>query len=252
MIDLHSHILPGLDDGARTIEHSREIAARAAADGITAVAATPHVRDDYPTTAEAMESLVDLLRRDFVQVGIGIEILHGGEIDLGRLRALGREELRRFTLAQTGRYLVVECPYTAWPLGLEHAFHELADDGMTAILAHPERNRRVQSKPDLLRPLVENGTLVQLTAASVDGRLGRSARRASDELLDGELAHLLASDAHTPDVREAGLRAAAESLADEALARWLTRDVPAAIVAGQDIPARPPRPVRRRRRLFLF
>jgi protein-tyrosine phosphatase len=246
VIDLHSHILPGLDDGAQTIEDSRELARRAAAEGVTAVAATPHVRSDYPTTADEMELGVDALRADFGENGIPIQVLHGGEVDIVRLSSLGDDELRRFTLAQSGRYLLIEFPYSGWPAGMDNALFGVGLSGFIPILAHPERNGEVQRDPTRLRPTVERGALVQLTAASVDGRLGRSSKAAAKRLLELGLAHLLASDAHTPAIREAGLAAAAAALGDEGLARYLTQDAPAAIVAGEALPEHP-RPGRRRR-----
>ncbi|HEX7525388.1 MAG TPA: CpsB/CapC family capsule biosynthesis tyrosine phosphatase, partial [Gaiellaceae bacterium] len=99
--------------------------------------------------------------------------------------------------------------------------------------------------PQLLRPLVDAGVLMQLTAASIDGRGGSSARRTSRVLLDGGLAHLIASDAHAPQVRAVGMASAAAGVGDAALARWLTEDVPAAVVAGSALPARPKRGNRR-------
>ena len=112
---------------------------------------------------------------------------------------------------------------------------------MTAVLAHPERNGDIQADPDRLRSVVEQGALVQLTAASVDGRLGRRTQAAAFELLDRNLAHLLASDGHGPEVREAGLASAASTLGDETLAGWLTSGVPAAMLADEPLPARPER-----------
>jgi protein-tyrosine phosphatase len=251
VIDLHSHILPGLDDGSRTVEDARALARRALEDGVTAIAATPHVRADYPTRPEEMERGVRLLREDFVEQGIHLEVLHGGEIDLGLLSSLDDDALRRFSFAQTGRYLLLEFPYTGWPAGLEEAVYGLGLRGLVPVLAHPERNREAQRDPGRLGEAVRLGALVQVTAASVDGRLGRSAQQAAFRLLELGLAHVLASDAHTPDVREAGLAAAAESLEDEALARFLTTEAPEAIVAGEAVPP-PPRKQRRRRRYLLF
>jgi protein-tyrosine phosphatase len=250
MIDLHSHILPGLDDGSRTVEDARELARRAAADGVTAIAATPHVRQDYPTRPGEMERGVLRLREDFLEQGIAVEVLHGGELDLGMLATLDDDDLRRFTLAQSGRYLLLEFPYTGWPPGLEELVYGLGLRGFVAVLAHPERNRAVQSSPRRLGDAVRGGALVQITAASVDGRIGRSAQKAARRLLDLGLAHLLASDAHTPEIREAGLGAAAEAVGDEALGRFLTVDAPAAIVAGEAVPE-PPRKARRRWHFLL-
>ena len=251
MIDLHSHILPGLDDGAQTIAESRELAITAAADGIEVIAATPHVRSDYPTTAAQMEEGVAELRRLFGEDGIPVDVLHGGEIALDRLPALSRSELARFTIAQTGRYLLVETPYTGWPLGLEQQLFELRSAGFTAILAHPERNREVQKDPERLDGIVSRGTLVQITAASLDGRLGASSKRAAEALLELGLAHMLASDAHTPAIREVGMAAAAEAVGDPELAYYLTEETPAAIIAGERV-ANPPERARRRRRFGLF
>ena len=251
MIDLHSHILPGLDDGARKLEESRELARLAASEGIVAIAATPHVRTDYPTRAEQMELRVAELRRDFAEQGIAVEVLHGGEIAFDMLPRLDEDELRRFTLAQGGAYVLLEFPYGGWPLGLERTVRELTASGTRAILAHPERNHEVRADPAQLAEAVQAGALVQITAASLDGRLSRSSREAAHRLLELGLAHVLASDAHTPDVREAGLAAAVEAVDDERLARYLTVEAPGAIVAGEPVPDPPPA-VKRRRKRFIF
>src|SRR2546421_10712866 len=107
MIDLHSHILFGLDDGAATLEQSLEIARAAVEDGIEVIAATPRVRDDYPTTADEMETAVERLRRELRAADIPLELRPGGELAVDRL-GLGREELRRFGLGGSDRYLLVE------------------------------------------------------------------------------------------------------------------------------------------------
>ncbi|HEX5468676.1 MAG TPA: CpsB/CapC family capsule biosynthesis tyrosine phosphatase [Gaiellaceae bacterium] len=246
MIDLHSHILPGIDDGAQTIDDSRELAMRAAADGIGTIAATPHVRTDYPTTPEQMEQGVALLRADFAREAIPVEVVEGGEVDLEALGRLDPEEIRRFTLGQTGRYLLVECPYYGWPPGLEQRLFDLVVTGVTPIFAHPERNSVVQASPARLEALVEGGSLVQVTAASLDGRIGRRAEQTATKLVRDGLAHILASDAHTPEIRAVGLAEAVRAVGNRELARYLTEDAPAAIVAGEDVPPRPAK----RRRLF--
>jgi protein-tyrosine phosphatase len=247
VIDLHSHILPGLDDGARTIEDSRELAERALADGITAIAATPHVRADYPTTPDQMEAGVAALRADFAAHGIGVDVVHGGEIDLEALETLGEDELRRFSLGQSGRYVLIETPYRGWPLDMEQRLFGLSVLGLVPVLAHPERNAEVQEQLALLGPLVEQGALVQITAASLDGRIGKRSKETAKKLIRDGLAHLVASDAHTPEIREVGLTSAVASLGDAELAAYLTEKVPAAVLAGEAVPDRP----RRRRRGLL-
>jgi len=245
VIDLHSHVLPGVDDGPATMEGSLEILRAAEADGIERIAATPHVRDDYPTAPETMERLLGEVNAAARGAGIAVEVLPGGELALEHAAALGDETLRRFGLGGNPSALLLEFPYHGWPLELRDLVFRLETRGFRLVLAHPERNAEVQAEPERLRPLVDAGVLVQLTAASVDGRLGRASADASRTLLDAELAHLIASDAHEAAIRAVGMSAAAEAVGDEALGRWLTHDVPAAIVAGA---APPPRPARRRRR----
>lgn len=248
MIDLHSHILPGIDDGAQTKDDSRAIAREAVADGTSAIAATPHVRDDWPTSPDVMEAGVAALRSDFESEGIPLHVLRGGEIALDRLPMLSAEDLARFSVGGAGRYLLLETPYIGWPLGLERAVHELVRSGLTPLLAHPERNGEVQRDITRIERAVAAGALVQVTAASLDGRLGRGARATADRLLDLGLAHVLASDAHTADVREVGLAAAADAVKDRELAHYLTEEAPAAIVASEPVPDPPARKRRRLRR----
>jgi protein-tyrosine phosphatase len=247
VIDLHTHILPGIDDGVASIEDACELARRSVLDGVTAIAATPHVRDDYPTTAAQMETAVSALRDELRAAGIAVEILPGAEIALDRLDALDQDELLRFSLAQSRRYLLIEFPYVGWPLALETSLWKVRAAGLVPMIAHPERNREVQERPDRLAPIVAAGALVQITAASLDGRLGTSSRRAARALLAKGIAHVLASDAHGTDVREAGLADAVAAVGDAALARYLTEDVPAAVVAGDAVP---PPPARQSRRLW--
>jgi protein-tyrosine phosphatase len=243
VIDLHSHILPGLDDGAQTLEDAVALAKAAVADGIRVIAATPHVRSDYPTSAAQMEELVGSLRQELRARDVPLEVLPGGEIALDRLPALDEDELGRFGLGGNPKCLLLEAPYLGWPLAIEDTVFQLQVRGFRIVYAHPERNGDVQASPELLAPLVERGMLVQLTAASLDGRLGPRARKTGLRLLELGLAHLLASDAHAPDLRQIGMSAAARAVGDAELARWLTEDVPAAVVAGDEIP---PRPARRR------
>jgi protein-tyrosine phosphatase len=245
MIDLHSHVLPGVDDGARTLEESLGILRAAAEDGITRIAATPHVRSDHPTSPDTMEQGVEALNRAAREAGVPIEVLPGGELDIEYAAGLDDATLARFGLGGNPAVLLLECPYYGWPLDLRDVAFRLDLRGFSVVLAHPERNPDVQADPELLRPFVDAGVLVQLTAASVDGRIGSSARHASRVLLDAELAHLIASDAHGPQIRAAGMAAAAAAVGDAPLARWLTEDVPAAVVSGSELQPRPKRAQRR-------
>jgi protein-tyrosine phosphatase len=249
VIDLHTHILPGIDDGVRTLGESIEFALAATRRGVTALAATPHVRDDFPTGSETMLRLVAEVREAVRSEGIGLEILSGGEIALEQLDLLDEEELRSFGLAGNPHYLLLEFPYHGWPLALQPWVVRLLRRGIRPVIAHPERNADVQADPDRLNAIVGAGALVQITGASLTGALGRSARLAARSLIRAGNGHLLASDDHGGEGRVFDAKAVVRALRDEALARWLTVDVPGAIAAGHELP---PRPRERRRRRDFF
>jgi len=247
MIDLHSHVLPAIDDGPRSLEGSLDILRAAAADGIERIAATPHVRDDWPTTPAQMEQALEQVRAAARRHEIPVDVLPGGELDLVYAAALDDDDVRRFGLGGNEQLLLLEFPYVGWPIGLRDQLFHFTVRGYTVVLAHPERNAEVHADPERLRELVDVGVFIQLTAASVEGRLGRRNAAAARALLDAELAHLIASDGHAPAIRAIGMSAAAEAVGNAELATWLTHDVPAALLAGEKPPSRP---ARRRRRFF--
>jgi protein-tyrosine phosphatase len=228
-------VLPGLDDGAADLDEALALCRAAAADGIEAIAGTPHVRSDYPTTPDEMESALARLQSAARDV---IRVLPGGELAIDEL---GRpdEELVRFGLGGNPRYLLVETPYFGWPLDFASVLVDLLERGFTPVLAHPERNGDVQRRPELIEQLVDVGALVQVTSSSVDGRGGRRTRSCASTLLEQRCVHLIASDAHAPTIRAVGMSAAAHAVGDAELARWLTSDVPRAIVDDAPLPPRP-------------
>jgi protein-tyrosine phosphatase len=244
LIDLHSHILPGLDDGARDLDEAVEIARAAVMDGTRVIAATPHVREDYPTTSSAMQNGVAELRAALARADVDLVVLPGGEISLEQLDRLSLDDLRRFALGGNPSYLLLETPYFDWPLSFGEIVFHLVAAGITPVIGHPERNGAVQKDVNVLAPLVRGGALVQLTAASLDGRLGSAPRDCALRLLQAELAHMVVSDAHSPGLREVGLSRARAALRDETLADWLTEAVPRAMLRNVPLPARPPRRAR--------
>lgn len=244
MIDLHSHILPSIDDGARNIGESVGIARAAARDGTTVIAATPHVRRDYPTRPDDILSGVAALNRVLGQEQIPVHVVPGAEISFGRLRTLDGDELAGYALAGNPRFVLVEFPYRGWPENLVDEVLRLRGEGITAVLAHPERNDVVQRDVSQIEFAVAAGALIQVTSGSLTGDAGRASRRAARSLLGRRLCHLLASDVHGPDIRRTLLGAARHSVGDDELARWLTEDVPGAILKREDLPPRP-RDVRR-------
>jgi protein-tyrosine phosphatase len=237
MIDLHTHLLPGIDDGPATMSESLELAASLTGDGVRVAACTPHVRDDHDTTPETMEDGLGALRAALIEAGSPLEVRGGGEIALERLPLLDASDRVRYGLGGNPRLLLLEFPYYGWPLALTTIVAGLAGDGIVAVLAHPERSPEVQEEPERLRPVVEAGAYVQLTAGSIagDGRTSRCARA----LLESGLAHLAASDSHGSTVRRAGLSAVRHALGDDTLSYWLTTAVPQALLEGSTPPPRP-------------
>ena len=247
MIDLHTHILHGVDDGPRAIEGSLALARALVAAGVHTAAATPHVREDFPTSTSLISQRVRELRSALVSNGVPLDIRPGAEVALDRVRGLTAGELRGYGLGGDTRYLLLEMPYFGWPLELSARVRDLRELGVRPVLAHPERNPDVQEAPaPRLAPLVKEGAIVQVTAASVDGRLGAAARKAAAELFDDGLVHLVASDAHAPDSQRLAIAPAVASLADEGLARWLSEEAPGAVLAGDELPRQPPPRSRRR------
>jgi protein-tyrosine phosphatase len=240
VIDLHAHVLPGLDDGPRTLGESLDVLAEVAADGVSAIAATPHVGARYPTTAAQMEHELRRTGAALEERGIPVGLLPGGEVELEWLATLSDDELHRFSLGGGGRYLLVEFPWNGWPPDALTLLARLSEAGLQPVIAHPERHTEVQERPGHLEALVAGGALLQVTSSSLVGLHGRRAQRTARDLLGFGMVHLVASDRHGAGIRRATMRQARRRLGDGPLADWLTVDVPAAVVAGEDLPAKPP------------
>ena len=245
MIDLHSHLLPGIDDGPATIGDSVEMARAAWESGTRAMVCTPHMVDSYPTEAAAMQLGVARLRTALHEADIPLEIHSGAEIALPWLDRMNDDDLAAASIGGGGRWLLLEMPFRGWPLRLPEILRDLEIRGFGAILAHPERADAVQRGPDRIRDVIGRGALVQLTGGSFLGEHGPAARRAALMLMGGGAAHFIASDGHSagpwrpPDLA-AGLQAAAEAfdVAPESLS-WMVEEGPAAVLAGG--PVRPPK-----------
>jgi protein-tyrosine phosphatase len=242
-IDLHSHVLPEIDDGPESLVESLQLARALAASGVEVLAATPHVSERYPTRWDDVERGLSRLRFAIDAAGIEITVVQGAEIALDQLDRLDTQTLHELTFGGGGAFVLLEFPYEGWPSDLPERIDRLAGEGISAVLAHPERNPVVQSAPQRLAGLVDAGALVQVNAGSLVG--GRTVGATAKSLLDSGLAHLLASDSHRVGMRPTIAAAAATLPAP--LAQWLARDVPAAVLAGSRPPARPPE---RRRRTF--
>ena len=241
VIDLHSHVLPGLDDGAADLDAALEMARAMAESGVRVVCATPHVRDDFPTSPGSMERALELVQAAVAEAGIAIEVRGGAELALDRLPRLDSGMRARFGLGGNPGLVLLEMPYSTWPTDLPRVCARLREDGIVPVVAHPERNPDVQNEPTLLDDVVAAGGVVQVTAASFEGGLGRVTARCAHRLLELELVHLIASDAHGPGAPESGMAEAVETVGGGELGAWLSEGVPAALLAGEELPPRPAR-----------
>jgi protein-tyrosine phosphatase len=237
VIDLHTHILPGLDDGVRSVGEARELAAESVAAGVATLAATPHVRADLTVTSGSIAEGVAVLRRDLEKHQIALTVVTGAEVAAERVAFLPADEIARLTLAGTGRYVLLECPYTTGLEVLSRAVRSLRSRGMTAIVAHPERNPQIQDDVSIAERLFAAGGLLQITSSSLLGSPDGASRGCAQALLARRLVHVVASDAHRPQTRRRLDYDGLVGAVGPTLARFLVVDSPAAILAGRDLPA---------------
>jgi protein-tyrosine phosphatase len=238
VIDLHCHVLAGIDDGPRTIEGSLELVRAAARAGIDTLVATPHVSRRYPNDSATIELLATELRERIAREQLGVSLLTGGEVALTHLLDVPGRELERLRLGD-GEWLLVEPPFTAGGGSLDAILLGLQRRGHRILLAHPERCAAFQRDPEMLETVVAGGVLTSITAGSLVGRFGEHVRKFALELVNAELVHNVTSDAHDHVVRAPGLQEELERAGLAPLAPWLTGEVPAAILAGEEPPARP-------------
>jgi protein-tyrosine phosphatase len=236
VIDLHCHILPGVDDGAADLEDAVAMARQAAADGIEVVCATPHVRADHDVRLGELPRRVDELNRELASRRIGVQVLPGGEVAETLVSELSGAELRSVSVGGTGRWILLEP--APGPLGdsLADAVTSLAERGHDCLIAHPERHAGPDFR-DRLRLLVERGALLQITAALL---AHGDAAPALLDLADHGLVHLLGSDAHSArHGRRLELSAGLARLREVRWLRpyldWIGRDAPAAILRGEPL-----------------
>jgi protein-tyrosine phosphatase len=239
MIDLHCHVLPGIDDGPATIEDSLALARAAANAGTSTIVATPHVSWDHRNSADAIARLAVQLNAALRAKGVPIAIETGAEIAMTRVGDIDTAELRRLTLGGRGQWLLIEPPFTPVASGLEGVIADLQQRGFRILLAHPERSAALHRDRAMLERLVATGVLGSLTAGSLDGKFGSAVRRFSLELVRDELVHNVASDAHDEVKRAPTILGELERAGLTALTEWSTEAVPAAILSGGTIPPRP-------------
>lgn len=248
MIDLHCHILPGLDDGPVNFDFSVAMARTAADAGIQVMVATPHIRSDYQVDPAGLAERVRQLNEAVEDEGIQLRVLTGGEVALQKAAELGDDVLRQVCLGESD-YLLMESPYRSSDIDIEGIVRDVQARGFKPLLAHPERCPIFQHDPDRLQRLVNSGVLCSITAASMAGGFGATVRRFTLELFHDGLVHDVASDAHDHLHRPPDLLAGFESAEAEIpgigeQATWFTVTSPVAILAGRPLPGRPDPPPR--------
>ena len=241
MIDLHSHILPGLDDGAKNIDEALEMCRIAQADGIHTLVATPHCRDgvynnNQATILPALENLRDALQRE----GVALTLLPGIDILIypGLIDFLDRNP----HLLLGGRYVLLELPIESVPLHTLDFLFKMQLKGYTPIITHPERNSVIQNEPAIVEELVRVGALVQVTAMSLTGEFGGQARESAHRLVRSGLAHSIATDAHSPHRRPPVLshgRKVLEEIVGPVEALKMVEEIPEKILRGEPVEGRP-------------
>jgi len=255
MIDLHCHVLPGLDDGPADHESTVAMLAAYAADGVETVVATPHLRFDFPDVRPA--AIADLCEGlAGAAAEAGVQLVAGGEVALTWGLSVSADDLRAASLDGLGRDLLVETPPNPLSWSVSQSLFHLQMRGCRLTLAHPELSSSFQKAPDRLATLVDQGTLLQVTASSLmrSPRRSRSAALAQALVRDG-LCAAIASDAHSPGPwrpPELGRAVvAAARISTPAQAEWLVVDGPDAILAGEPLPPLPTAPPTARGRSWL-
>ena len=242
MIDLHFHLLPGIDDGPHDIDASVALARAAVSAGVHTIVATPHVSWEWQNSSPTIAESALQLRAHLAELGIPVQVRTGAEIALTRAIELADEELCSLTLGG-GPWLLIEPPHASAASGVEGLLLQVQHRGHRIVLAHVERCPAFIEDIGVLERLVDGGMLASLTAGSLVGRFGGSVQRFAQRLVTRGLIHNVASDAHDCHRRPPGLSQELASAGLREQASWLTNDAPAAILAGSDIPPAPVWPV---------
>jgi protein-tyrosine phosphatase len=256
MVDLHCHILPGLDDGPSSMEESLAMAEMAIADGITRVVATPHSNERYLFEFAHVRQLRDELH---AKIGGRLEIATGCDFHLNpeNLNAL-RKDASQYCVNQRD-YLLLEFNEVSIPPSVDQTLHEIQLFGVRPIITHPERNSILRAHPERLRNWVRRGCFGQITAGSLTGVFGRVAQKNSLDWIREGLIHFVASDAHNTGRRPLRLQPAYDEIVDgfgQEKARALFLENPLAAFEGRELPHVPEveeeAPPPRRKRFFFF
>ena len=243
MIDLHHHLLFGIDDGARDLETSVAMVQMAVGDGVTHIVATPHANETYPYDRVRNADLLRQIREALPpQVASKITLGLGSDFHLSYENTEDVRVRGPLYAINDGPYLLVELADTSIPAQIDEVFYNMRVSGLSPILTHPERNATLQRSRSRLREWLKAGLLVQVTAGSLTGVFGKQAEDVAWELVNNDWAHFVSSDAHNTGRRSPVLSTAYASVAKrqgEASAQRLFVSNPLAVFEGQSLPPQP-------------
>lgn len=242
MVDIHHHLLWGLDDGPTSMETSVAMAKMAAADGITHIVCSPHANSRYPYDPALIREKISELQRELDSESVPLKLGHGCDFHTSYENIQdAKADPERFSINGLG-YLLVELPDYGLPRGMTDIFYQLQITGLTPILTHPERNPTLQSDMSRLTEWLRGGVLIQVTAGSVTGRMGKEAQRMAHKLLEKRWVHFLATDAHNITSRPPKLQEAYDAVAERyspEYAHLLCVSNPIAAFSGKQLLAQP-------------
>lgn len=252
MIDIHSHILPSVDDGAQTESESILMAKSAIEQGITHIVASPHHRNrSYTNYRNAIRSDVAVLNELFLTNDLQLEVLAGQEV---RIYGEIEEDLKRGEIqtVNDSKYLLIEFPSDSVPHYTTQLFYDLQMSGIQPIIVHPERNRELLNNPNKLYELVHNGALTQVTAGSVIGSFGKEIEIFTNRIIEANLTHFIASDAHNTTSRGFFLREAYEYVQTKIgiEATYMLMENSHLLIDDQNVYRNEPQPIREKKRFF--
>jgi protein-tyrosine phosphatase len=232
MIDLHCHILPGIDDGPLEMQTSIAMARIAAEDGIETIVATPHIKDILHPTGKLQE-LARQLNNELEYQNIQVKVLLGGDV----FALLSPSSMKDYTI-NNSRYILIEFPHNYLPGNCKEILFSLALHGFSPIITHPERNSTIIKKPDLLFDMLNGNVFVQITAGSLTGDFGLNEQVCANYLLRKKAVNFIATDAHSTDLRRPvlskGLEYAARIIGMQK-AKKLVWDNPCAVLEDEPI-----------------
>ncbi len=239
MVDLHCHILPGIDDGSENIEESLQMCRLAFSDGIRTIVATPHV-GKYPNTKEIILEKTEVLKQKISSLLPGLSLFCGADIEFSA-DIFALIAYKSLLTINNSRYILLDTPYFLMPPDIEKQIQRLIEEGVAPIITHPERCLQIQEDIDLVRKIVEAGAVVQITASSITGKMGAKAQSVSKAILKAGLAHVIATDAHGASKRPPMLSEAATvaaTIIGKDMAQAMVSTIPQSIIEDKllDLP----------------